>query len=319
MKKITLLLAAMMICSLSFSQLAITGQTEQGPLKFKPSTIKNYTDTLFEYYDRGTAFYTYTVGSYGYVSVSNSFSSETGQHFTFSGNAQVIEVLAWFGSKEIIGAPDTRTINLYNADAGYLPTGGALGSTTYSSSDVDTSGYFTSILFGSPVSISNSFVLGFAGNAVSVDDTLVLVFNSSAAGNGNAEGRYVANFVAPFGSGWAKFNTVLTTFDADPMIFPVLNVITGVNSASNNNLTLNGCFPNPATTNAAIGFSLKNETEVSIQVFDLTGRNSFEFKKVLAAGSHNVDVDVTNMPAGNYYYNISTQEGHMTSKFQVVK
>jgi hypothetical protein len=67
-------------------------------------------------------------------------------------------------------------------------------------------------------------------------------------------------------------------------------------------------FPNPAFDNARVSFNLENAEQVVVNVYDITGKVvSTSNEGTLAAGAHNIDLNVSDLPAG--IYNVSIQVG----------
>jgi hypothetical protein len=323
MKKFTFLIAMMLVSSIVFGQFEFTGKQIQSA---KINTNKNgvnrgVPDTLWQYLTRATNFYLYNAGTYGYVAPSNSFSTETGMHYTFSGSAKVTQLLLWFGAKYQIGAtPNVHTAEVYKAGAAdSLPTGTVLGTGTFTTADVDTTGNFTSVTFTPAPTVTSDFVVAITGMSATNVDTLVLVCNSNAAGDGKLEHRLKVHLVAGYGGVWKSLSALFTGgFNGDAMMIPVIEATSGIPAVSND-LTLTGIYPNPASSNAAIKFSLSKDTKVNIKIFDVTGRIYSNVDDVMMSGNHISYVDLSNMSNGTYYYTVSTSDGQLTSKFQVVK
>ena len=84
-------------------------------------------------------------------------------------------------------------------------------------------------------------------------------------------------------------------------------------------------YPNPATTNAAIPFSLANAGTASVQVFDLTGRTvAVPASENFSAGQHTVNWDLTSangsrIPNGFYSVVITTGDTVMTERVMVLR
>ncbi len=84
-------------------------------------------------------------------------------------------------------------------------------------------------------------------------------------------------------------------------------------------------YPNPATSSAAIPFSLANAGDASIQVFDLTGRTvATPASGNFAAGQHTVNWNLTGsngtqIPNGFYCVVITTGETVMTERVMVLR
>lgn len=144
--------------------------------------------------------------------------------------------------------------------------------------------------------------------ASSTNDTILNVQNATMMSNGS----WIDNF---------QENTPgLANHYVIHAIFRVHN-ITGVANITKNNLTFTGSFPNPANTISNIKLSLKNATDVVVDVVDMTGR---KIKTVnaenLRAGEHTIPVNVSDMAAGNYVFMIRTAEGDgMGVQFTVVR
>ena len=103
---------------------------------------------------------------------------------------------------------------------------------------------------------------------------------------------------------------------------------TGVEDQSQVMISVTGIsapYPNPATTNAAIPFSLANAGTASIQVFDLSGRTvAVPASGNFAAGQHTVNWDLTGsngaaIPSGFYSVVITTGDTVMTERIMVLR
>ncbi len=80
-------------------------------------------------------------------------------------------------------------------------------------------------------------------------------------------------------------------------------------------------FPNPATKEATIGFTLNEASEVSFELYSLLGK---KVKVVSAqkfdAGLHNVEIPVFDLSAGNYFVNLISGDNVMdVTKLTIVK
>lgn len=78
-------------------------------------------------------------------------------------------------------------------------------------------------------------------------------------------------------------------------------------------------FPNPATEHVQIDFSLAGGRNVSIELFDLTGRQvSFMNVSTAASGMHSSIMDVSELPSGMYLVRIMDNKGRVgTTRFNV--
>lgn len=104
------------------------------------------------------------------------------------------------------------------------------------------------------------------------------------------------------------------SFD-DVMIRGTLTTI-GVNENAND-LGLN-LFPNPATDNVQVNYSLTSETAVTINVYDVAGKLvSTVSEGEQAQGRHFAHINTSSMSKGFYTVNVVTSFGQSTSKLIV--
>ncbi len=70
-------------------------------------------DTIFDYFDRSTAFYELTAGTGGYTLGTNSFTEEVAVHYTsLGGPTKITDVAVFFAAKEIILTTDSLVAGL---------------------------------------------------------------------------------------------------------------------------------------------------------------------------------------------------------------
>jgi hypothetical protein len=92
-----------------------------------------------------------------------------------------------------------------------------------------------------------------------------------------------------------------------------------IKEISNSNLNLT-VFPNPATQSARISFSVNNFTKTVISILDMDGKLVKKIDKgQLMTGNHFVDLDLTNIPQGNYFVQINTSTSTQATKLTVIK
>lgn len=84
----------------------------------------------------------------------------------------------------------------------------------------------------------------------------------------------------------------------------------GIRSVIKDGLAFMGNYPNPAISFTNIKFTITSNTNVSIQVIDMQGRNVASINTgSLAAGEHVIPMSTARLPAGNYVYIFSTDHG----------
>ncbi len=77
-------------------------------------------------------------------------------------------------------------------------------------------------------------------------------------------------------------------------------------------------YPNPASSSATLEYSLTDDTEVIISVFNINGKLIMSEKQSQSAGTHQHSIDVSNLPRGTYITSIHTGQAIKTGKFVVV-
>ena len=80
-----------------------------------------------------------------------------------------------------------------------------------------------------------------------------------------------------------------------------------------------GVYPNPARSGVNISFDLLENTQVSVGIYDLTGRKMVEvFSGELHDGSYAMPTDLEGLPSGIYFCRLTTDKGTMTQKIRVI-
>lgn len=89
------------------------------------------------------------------------------------------------------------------------------------------------------------------------------------------------------------------------------------NYANNSNMQV---FPNPATQSTRVNFSVEQYSRVFISVLDMEGKLVKKFDKgQLMTGNHFADLDLTNIPQGNYFVQINSNTKTQASKLTITK
>lgn len=80
-------------------------------------------------------------------------------------------------------------------------------------------------------------------------------------------------------------------------------------------------YPNPFNPSTTISFDLPVSDEVTIEVFDISGRlvNTIEKSKMYSAGSHSIRFEGSNLSSGAYFYRITTPRFTDVKKMILIK
>jgi hypothetical protein len=100
-----------------------------------------------------------------------------------------------------------------------------------------------------------------------------------------------------------------------------VRITTGVEGITRNDLTVFGTYPNPATNSAKLKLSLKNASDVTMNIMDMSGRMVSSAAPVrLASGTHELPVETSTLASGTYYCLVRTSNGDaMGIEFVVTK
>jgi hypothetical protein len=97
--------------------------------------------------------------------------------------------------------------------------------------------------------------------------------------------------------------------------------VVGVDPEPENSLAeLKPGHPNPTSSSSTIRFTLPKAQEVTLEVFDLAGRQmaSLIDHRNMAAGPHQARFDVARLKSGVYLYRLETGSFRATKKLLVV-
>ncbi len=85
-------------------------------------------------------------------------------------------------------------------------------------------------------------------------------------------------------------------------------------------ITLSQNYPNPFNPSTIISFSLPQASEIVLEAFDLLGKRvSLLEKGWHAAGTHQVQFDVKDLPSGTYIYRLQVANKVISQKMTIVK
>jgi endonuclease I len=73
-------------------------------------------------------------------------------------------------------------------------------------------------------------------------------------------------------------------------------------------------YPNPSNGNITLQIGLDKESETTVVIYDLTGRQVMSINTMLNTGLNNVQLSTDNLPAGNYILSAQTNSGRYTAK-----
>jgi hypothetical protein len=164
--------------------------------------------------------------------------------------------------------------------------------------------------------------------------------NMLGAGNGTAAANWTANtaqtfnFTAPYVVG--NVQQLNTNFWGDPMQSDMVMFVqdnsdqtilqsvvvpaswpTGVKEL--NGIADMAIFPNPATSQATLGFNTTEAANIDISLVDALGRTVYSYSQRFEAGSQRIVIPTGNLAAGIYNVRVQTASGVATTRLTVAK
>jgi flagellar hook assembly protein FlgD len=95
--------------------------------------------------------------------------------------------------------------------------------------------------------------------------------------------------------------------------------LVGINKLTFQNNYLN-IYPNPFLTSARLEYSLSQNSDITIEIYDMSGKViSNLLKKRQSAGKYTIDFDGSEIPTGVYYCMLKTGNQVMTKKIIKVR
>ena len=98
-----------------------------------------------------------------------------------------------------------------------------------------------------------------------------------------------------------------------PVFFDNTSNITENNKEFQHNIT---SYPNPATSVVNICFNTEKESNVKINIYDLTGKLIINIEKVISnTGFNEMKLDISRLNSGMYFYSVNINGLITTKKF----
>jgi hypothetical protein len=311
MKKIYLLLSAVVLTSAIFAQRAIVAETV--PFSVEKSNAphnKAATDTLYSHmagltpalYTNGPGGYVFGHDSYGDLAYYQKFDAAAG---TAAGS--ILNLLFYFAHVE--GSPNSIVTATIRDDNAGVP-GNVIGQVNmpYSSLDTSAAGFMNNGIvgwnsvgtFATPVTIPASGVF-YAGFDVTyaAGDTVACVSNNAATPYTQASTHTWEQ--------WSdmSWNDINTSWGADLTfaVYPVLDLAVGIEEL--NTVKFN-VYPNPSTGEFNINLTSENSGNVNLSVKNVVGQTVLN-RTVAVSGQTKETISLTDYSAGIYFLTIDNK------------
>lgn len=265
------------------------------------------------------------------------FWKEVGNWYPFWGSARVLGCRIGFAKRIQNESADNYDLSLYHASGkGMTEPDEVFAARSYygyeitTGDDVDS---FTYIEFKSSdyTLVENGFLLTVALEDVTPfgDSTDIVELYSSLKGDGKGEHRAMVKIneesllwaasggdeFIPLDRTFSDGNGNYFEFDYDVMMIPVMDVESGIGFIDMKGATFNGHFPNPANNFFTIDLDI-NEPQDNFKVtIETIGGKTLKTHNTgyLTEGKQFINIDVSDLAAGNYIYTIISDKTAFSS------
>lgn len=305
---------------------ALHSQHQGNPVGINGSSQIFTADTLnFSVFEASTPSL-YASPNSGYASGNNEYGDRAkAQAFVLDSSTVLVETLLWFGEKKISsGDPNSKVIvRLIRMDGTGTTTFGETqfgpGSTIDSAdlliSNADTA-QIMSVAFTPDLRLYDDFMISVDFSELAAGDTLALY--STLDGDALPQRSWEQ---------WSDstWHTMQQAWDLeiDFAMWPVVDWTTsGIDSPTFfQGLKLSQNTPNPSSGLTAIQYELAQfSDQVNFQIFDVNGKLVYQVSdRNKNAGQHSLNIDISHLSNGAYYYSINTNTGRLTKKMVLSK
>jgi len=265
--------------------------------------------------------YSYTGG--GYVFGNNKDHLDVcAQGYMYNGSVGIEACAFLFGAKYQNNANTPITIKAYKLDGQAQnqngPTTGPgtlLGQTTITMSQVDTTWpNLTIATFPTVLGVYGDFCVAADFSQLSpAGDTVGLVCDK------NGDANQLDYAFHQYQGTWYVTDYAFGGLDVDVAIFPIVDRnYVGMNDQNSFYGIRSNSYPNPAKDNMTIEYALDNSTHVTVEIFDANGKLIREYKQGKQdAGKYSLNVNVSNLQSGKYYFSIKANGTRLMKSFVV--
>lgn len=204
------------------------------------------------------------------------------------------------------------------------------------------------IVFDTPVTVNNNTgstcvnKIGLGIDFSAIGDDVIGMYSTNLNEGSLGAGNVYKEFAWQYEKGTDAWYTILGSsngqINADMLVFPIIdmnayntgtktNVCAGTkpsgiveNSDFFNGMKLSQSYPNPFKDKCLIEYELEKNAKVSLSIYDMLGnRVRFFDEGNKTAGSHSINIDVSNLKSGNYIYSLSSDGKLLTKMMSLVK
>jgi hypothetical protein len=324
----------------AFAQVRSIGNSprETRPTPVNGAAVRVPTDTLWHsYFQWGSVAHPpFYIEDFGYMAGNNEFGDrQKAQVFLSNISLVVEECIVWFGAKEINSNNQASRVRVHVMNLGGTGVN-AQGATTTApnqilataeipATQIDTgwidgswNQVWNIVSFTSPPTVTGNFAVSVDFTTLAAGDTAALAHSTEGTGNQFGDrsweqwddGRWFS-FGAPEQQGGWEADIALG-------IFPIVQSAAAI-KADKEIAKIFYAYPNPMRGSGFVFVELLEPSTVSVEVLDITGKSFFVNQyQISAAGKSTIQVDVSSLPSGSYYYKLKVGESEFVKKIVVI-
>ena len=137
---------------------------------------------------------------------------------------------------------------------------------------------------------SNSVTISFDPSATS---GLLTVYGFNTIGNGNTSPAFSIDIIQ--------------------------NCTIGIEDNLMDNFWMSQNMPNPTNSNTVIEYNIPKQGDISFEIVNMIGQSIYKFKETKESGRHSINLNISDMPDGIYYYTLIYKGNRLVKKMIVNK
>lgn len=197
--------------------------------------------------------------------------------------------------------------------------------------DLDLTGGANVILFHDEAHVEDSFFVSFDlgdyAHGGHEGDTIGVLYAPAGSRNSADLAKFGRNVIQEHGHGSANWSDVYSqsflNLATHLAIYPVVEFEDHHNSikqVSGKTLAVTAPYPNPAAGSITIPYTLKKDSDVTIEVTDMGGRSVQALSKGgISAGSYTETLDLSRLPNGLYHVVVRTDSGALAVRISKIQ
>ncbi|MBA3662939.1 MAG: T9SS type A sorting domain-containing protein [Bacteroidetes bacterium] len=130
-----------------------------------------------------------------------------------------------------------------------------------------------------------------------------------------------ADVIVPFtvtnSNPYSQLTSNITWYSSARLSFAFNSIVTEIGQNASNSVVNSSIYPNPASNSAVLAIDLKNNTSVSVSIYNTIGQLVKSTTADGQVGNNNINIDLANLSSGVYIVNVKAGNAVSTKKLIV--